>query len=168
MKFTNAPQTRTGAAPEWLALVGDAWPEEAWPMGMREGPKDVYHIKHPMWLTMCGPCSPSSPVGFIISPLRSVEMFPAGSMLSQSCSASALYPAVSRAQQEEHRAVRSRAQSPAGGQDLPSTDAQAHLSLWRHGSRLHRSSSQHAALTSPQKRRRSSHGEPCGSAGCPH
>ena len=86
MKFTNAPQTHTGAS-EWLALVGNAWPEEAWPMGMREGPKDVTVDGHPMADHVAPRGVPSLSVGFTISPPGSVEMFPAGSMLSQSCSA---------------------------------------------------------------------------------
>ena len=89
-KFTNAPQTSAGES-EWLAVVGNAWPEEAWATGMREGPKDVNVDGHPMADHVAPPPPghgvPSLSVGFTISPPGSVEMFPAGSMLSQSCSA---------------------------------------------------------------------------------
>ena len=59
----------------------------AWSMGMREGPKDVTVDGHPMADHVAPRGVPSLSVGFTISPPGSVEMFPAGSMLSQSCSA---------------------------------------------------------------------------------
>lgn len=78
-------------------------------------------------------------VGFTYFPTRVSGDVPQQGPCSVSCVALCSVPSsVSRAQQEEHRAVRSRAQSPAGGQDLLISQrvSQAHLSLWRHGPRL--------------------------------
>ena len=125
-KFTNAPQTSAGES-EWLALVGNAWPEEAWATGMREGPKDVNVDGHPMADHVAPPpppamVSPPSPWASLF--LHQVQWRCSHQGLcSVSHAVPTLYPALSRAQHEEHRSVRSRAQSPAGGQDLPSTES---------------------------------------------
>lgn len=69
-KFTNAPQTSAGES-EWLALVGNAWPEEAWATGMREGPKDVNVDGHPM----ADHVAPPPPPPWCPLPLRGLHYF---------------------------------------------------------------------------------------------
>ena len=159
MKFTNAPQT----SGKRLARRSLANGNEGWTKGGQGG----WAIP---WLTMW-PLPPWCPL-----PLYELHSFPTrfrGDVPSRVVAQSgvpALDPAPCRAWQEEHRTVRSGAQSPAGDKTYhPQTVSGAHLSLWKHGSQPRRSSSQHPAVTSPGRgRRQVPRGEPRGSAGRPH